>query len=80
MRDLKLSGKNKPEFMMDIDITLITKRVRDYWPGATGEGSCGAYSWAIPSEEGGETVVAEAWMHVSRGWWLRIRKPEGAKK
>ncbi len=65
MRDLHtISGrKTHVESIEDAHNLVISE-----YPNATKEGSIGAWSWHVDNE-----LVAEAWLHRSNGWWIRIK-------
>lgn len=50
------------------DIDDITRLIRKKYPGATKEGSIGAYHWMANN-----VVIGEAWLNRSgKGWWFRM--------
>lgn len=63
--------KTLPGKKFHVHGTALLSIVRDNYPTATAEGSCGSYSFIVNGE-----IVAEAWMHrtLRDQWWLRIKE------
>lgn len=59
-----------------VDNVYLVQAVRQRYPTAVAEGSCGSYSFTVGAE-----IVAEAWMHSTRRgqWWLRIKDSENRR-